>query len=79
MKVTIYKVLANGTLEELVPRINEQILSGWQPLGGVAPLLEVVKGGRSLAEVGVMQAMVKYAEPYAELPATEGIQFTQSK
>lgn len=49
-KVVSYQILAAGTIEELVTKVRQAIIDGWQPLGGP------FKVG---TDWGVAQAMVK--------------------
>jgi hypothetical protein len=49
-KVESYILVVEGTIEDLVRKVNEKIAQGWQPLGGA------FKVG---TDWGIAQAMVK--------------------
>jgi len=49
-KIESYKIVAGGTIEELVTLVRQAIVDGWQPIGGA------FKVG---TDWGIAQAMVK--------------------
>lgn len=60
-KIFDYVVITSSKgIENLESLIKENILLGWQPIGGVAVMSSPVESDESLIKPVLVQAMVKY-------------------
>jgi hypothetical protein len=60
-KILDYVVITSSKgIENLESLIKENILLGWQPIGGVAIMSSTVESNESLSKQVLVQAMVKY-------------------
>lgn len=60
-KILDYVVITSSKgIEKLESLIKENMLLGWQPLGGIAVMSSTVESDVSLIKPVLIQAMVKY-------------------
>ena len=60
-KIVDYAVITSSKgIENLESLIKENILLGWQPIGGVAVMSSPVESDESLMKPVLVQAMVRY-------------------